>query len=208
MAKKRKKKLIFLKKLRKIGKTKIRPVAFFSIIFFFSGLLVIFSPALIASVSAQPAPVRIDPAFSYTAILDYEPPQRIVIPKISLDLPIAPAKIIDGYWETSTTSASFGLGSAYPNQTVGNTVIFAHATDNYFGKLRFLSPPDLIYLFTKNDWFVYEILSSKTVLPSEVDVVSPTKDKTLTLYTCDGYNDIYRLVVVAKPHFSRTVVTN
>ena len=38
----------------------------------------------------------------------------------------------------------------------------------------------------------------KLAYPNEVEVIAPTEDETLTLYTCSGFNDEKRLVVVGK----------
>jgi LPXTG-site transpeptidase (sortase) family protein len=154
---------------------------------------------LVASISAQKGPIKINPEFSYQEnTLNYQLPRQIIIPSINIDIPIVPAEIIDGYWETASDSASFGLGSAYPGQP-GNTVIFGHATNDLFGPLRKLKKKDLIYLLTDNQWFSFRVEEIKIVLPNQVEVVSPTKDKRLTLYTCTGFNDSHRLVLIAKP---------
>jgi len=155
---------------------------------------------LIASISAQREPIKIDPEFSYQEKeeIKKEPPVKIIIPSVSIDAKVIEAPIVDGYWQTATDSASFGLGSSYPQES-GNTVIFAHARPGLFENLRLVKKETPVYLMTEKGWFVYKVLEVKTVLPSQVEVVSPTKDKTLTLYTCSGYRDTHRLVVIAKP---------
>lgn len=154
---------------------------------------------LIASLSAQKQPIKIDPKFSFhSQEIKGDSPVRIVIPSAKIDVSVVEAPIIDGFWETATDSASFGLGSAYPSET-GNTVIFAHARQGLFENLRLTKKEDMIYIFTKSRWYAYKTKEIKSVLPNQVEVVSPTLDKTLTLYTCDGYRDTYRLVIVAKP---------
>jgi len=153
---------------------------------------------LIASLSAQNQPIKIDPQFSYTQVnIQNNSPERIIIPSLNIDLPVVGAAIIDGFWQTSTDSASFGLGSAYPGKA-GNTVVFAHALENLFANLGYIQPEASIYLLTKNKWFNYKVKSVRTVLPTEIEVIAPTNDKTLTLYTCAGFGDVYRFVVTAK----------
>jgi len=155
---------------------------------------------LIASISAQREPIKIDPEFSYQEKKDIkkEPPVRVIIPSVNIDAEVIEASIVDGYWQTATDSASFGLGSSYPQES-GNTVIFAHARPGLFENLRLIKKEMPVYLMTEKDWFAYKVLEVKNVLPNQIEVVSPTKDKTLTLYTCSGYRDTYRLVVIAKP---------
>lgn len=155
---------------------------------------------LIASLSGQKEAIKIDPAFSYENGKNKpEAPIKLLIPSVKIDVNVVPAEIVDGFWETATASASFGLGSSHPQETGGNTVIFAHAKPGLFADLRLVKKDDLIYLFTASKWFTYKVSEIKTVLPNQVEVVSPTQDKTLTLYTCTGYKDALRLVLIAKP---------
>lgn len=42
------------------------------------------------------------------------------------------------------------------------------------------------------------LFDTKEVLPESVEVVAPTTDETLTLYTCTGFADQKRLIVTAK----------
>lgn len=124
-------------------------------------------------------------------------PIKIVIPNISLDLPVTPSKIKSGFWEVSETTASYGLGSAIPGQQ-GNTVIFAHARQGLFGNLNKVKISDVIYVLTKDQWFLYTVKEIKEVTPNQVEVIRPTEDEVLTLYTCSGFADTKRLIVVGK----------
>jgi LPXTG-site transpeptidase (sortase) family protein len=126
-----------------------------------------------------------------------EPPSRIIIPRLNINLPVFHAKIIDGVWETTLEGASHGEGTANPGQS-GNTVIFAHARVGLFLPLRYIQNQDQIYILTKNNWYPYQVKEIKRVFPNELEVISPTQDETLTLYTCDGFADRHRLIVIAK----------
>lgn len=126
-----------------------------------------------------------------------ELPVKIIIPSISLDLPVLPSKIIKGYWELSETTASFGLGSAPPGK-VGNTVIFAHARKGLFGSLDKVKKDDQVYVLTEKGWFLYKIAEIKEVWPNQVEVIKPAPEETLTLYTCSGFADTKRLIVIGK----------
>lgn len=125
-------------------------------------------------------------------------PLRIVIPSLSVDLPVVEAPVINGYWELSETSASHGVGSANPGDP-GNTVIFAHAREELFGPLRSSKKENLVYILTKDHWYRYRITNIQMVDPKATEVIQPTKDETLTLYTCSGFLDSKRLIVTAKP---------
>lgn len=126
-----------------------------------------------------------------------EVPARIIIPRLNIDLPVVEAKVVDGYWELSENSASFGLGSAFLGDS-GNSVIFAHARPNLFGPLKNINSKDKIYLLTKKHFFSYEVSEIKTVYPNQTEVVGPTNDERLTLFTCSGFFDTQRLIVLAK----------
>lgn len=127
-----------------------------------------------------------------------DPPTRIVIPSLSIDLPVVEAPVINGYWETSDTSASHGAGSSIPGQN-GNIVIFAHARQGLFLPLRNIQTGADVYVMTKNKWYQYKVMDTKLVYPNQTQVIAPTRDQTLTLYTCDGYFDEKRFITVAKP---------
>ena len=85
-----------------------------------------------------------------------QPPSRVIIPGLKMDLPIVEAKVVAGIWEISETTASHGIGSANPGEN-GNIVIFAHARDDLFGPLRNLKQNDIIYILTKDRWYKYEV---------------------------------------------------
>ena len=125
-------------------------------------------------------------------------PVRILLPKQNIDISVIPAKIINGYWELSENTASYGEGSGAPGQN-GNTVIFAHAREGLFYNLKDVKTGDTIYVFTKNSWYRYKVSNITAVYPNQTEVIKPTKDQTLTLYTCTGFSDEKRLIVTAKP---------
>lgn len=126
------------------------------------------------------------------------PPVRILIPDLKIDLPVKEAKVIKGYWEVFKDSAGFGLGSAYPEDISGNQVIFAHARQGLFLPLRGAKIGQSIIIFTKDKWYGYKIKDIKEVSPNQTDVIAPTKDPILTLYTCSGFSDSKRLIISAE----------
>lgn len=140
-------------------------------------------------------PIKINQAL-YASKDTANNPVRILIPKASIDLSVIDAKVVDGYWELSENTASYGLGSGQPGQK-GNTVIFAHAREGLFYNLKDVKQGDLVYVFTKNLWYRYKINKITAVYPNQVDVIAPTKNEVLTLYTCTGFSDEKRLIVQA-----------
>lgn len=126
------------------------------------------------------------------------PPEKIIIPSLAINLKVEEAKIKDGFWETSETNASHGQGTANPGEK-GNMVIFAHAREGLFLPLKDIKEKDTIYVLSKDKWYEYEVVEIKSVAPTQIEVIAPTPDETLTLYTCTGFFDSQRLIVRAKP---------
>lgn len=125
-------------------------------------------------------------------------PERIVVPKIKVDLAVTPAKVIDDKWEISESGVSYLLGSGIPGKE-GNVIIYGHNKNHLFGPIRWLEKNEEIKVINKKgEEFIYKIKETKTVSPKMVEVLAPTEDATLTLYTCTGFLDRERFVVVAK----------
>lgn len=144
-------------------------------------------------------PVTIDPAMTRaaTTAAEFKSPIRIIIPGVEVDVAVREAPVVNGYWQVFADTAGFGSGSSYPQEN-GNTVIFAHAREYLFLPLKQATVGQNIYVMTKSGWFVYQIKTIKEVVPSQKEVISPTTDATLTLYTCSGFSDSKRLIVTAK----------
>lgn len=124
-------------------------------------------------------------------------PRKIIIPSLNLDLDIQASKRINGYWEVFEDRAGWGEGSGLPG-VKGNQVIFAHARPNLFGDLRNVKTGQSIFVLTDSKWYQYSVKEIKTVYPNNISVIEPTIDETLTLYTCSGFSDNKRLIVIAK----------
>jgi LPXTG-site transpeptidase (sortase) family protein len=124
-------------------------------------------------------------------------PIRILIPRLSVDLPVQEAKVEGNNWELFEDAASFLSTSAKIGQK-GNTVIYAHAKFNLFGPIKRAKKGDRIYILTNNNWAIYEVFQTQTVPANKIEVVLPTAGKTLTLYTCTSFLDKDRFVVSAR----------
>lgn len=133
-------------------------------------------------------------AFGYTFV---EEPTHIIIPSLSLSLPITTAKIVYDTWDVSVTSISFGETSTLPGNR-GNTIIFGHALPELFVTLPLIQKGEYVHVFTNNDWFVYKITTTTTVNPEDVHVLMPQNSYELTLYTCVGANYERRFVAKAE----------
>lgn len=124
---------------------------------------------------------------------------RVKIDKVGLDLAVEPAVISDGTWEVSATGASHWSNSANPGQG-GNIVIYGHNKNNLFGPIRWLNLGDKIEITDKNEnKYEYIIKQIVTTNPDQVEYVLPTEEETLTLYTCTGFFDKDRYLVISRP---------
>lgn len=103
---------------------------------------------------------------------------RIEIPRLGVS-----AIVIEGSG-TSTLRRAVGHihGTALPGQ-VGNVGIAGHR-DTYFRPLRNIRKDDIIELTTLLGAYRYRVVSTAVVGPSDVGVLDPGRNETLTLVTC------------------------
>jgi sortase A len=120
---------------------------------------------------------------------------RIQIPTIKVDAPVVQG---DG-WEQLKKGVAQHIGSANPGQN-GNVVLSGH-NDVYGEIFRYLDklvPGDKIILFTQQRQYVYIVTNTVIVQPTQVEVMAPTVDPTVTLISCYPYLvDKQRIVVFA-----------
>lgn len=124
-------------------------------------------------------------------------PQRIIIKDVGIDTYLVPARITNNIWETTDKGASYLISSPLPG-AVGNSIVYAHNWKSLFGNLIRAVPGqkvDVLFADGSKKQFVIEYTS--TVFPAQADILAPSKDKRLTLYTCTGFLDTKRFVVVA-----------
>ncbi|NIO84481.1 MAG: sortase, partial [Candidatus Aminicenantes bacterium] len=89
-------------------------------------------------------------------------------------------------------------GSGIPGQE-GNAVIYGHNKAHLFGPIRWLNEGEEIKIINqKGEEYIYSIVQTKTVTSETVAVLAPTETATLTLYTCTGFLDRERFVIVAQ----------
>ena len=121
---------------------------------------------------------------------------RIQIPAIGVDAPIVQG---DG-WEQLKKGVGQHIGTVNPGEK-GNLVLSAH--NDIFGEIfRYLDelqPGDEVVLFTSQKTFVYVVVHTQTVEPTEVSVMDDTNEATVTLISCYPYLvDDMRYVVQAQ----------
>ena len=124
-------------------------------------------------------------------------PTRLLIPALGLDTPIKEVFIVDGAWQVADYAAGYLHDTALPGEK-GNTALAGHAglRGGVFRDLGALAHGDDIYVDAAGWRYHYRVRDSKSVLPTQVDVLAPTGTSVLTLLTCTNW-DTQRLVVVA-----------
>ncbi len=120
---------------------------------------------------------------------------RIQIPAINVDAPVVQG---DG-WEQLKLGVAQHAGTPDPGEN-GNLVLSGH--NDVFGEvfryLERLVPGDVVVIFTIQRKYTYVITGTQIVEPTQVEVMDPTPNPTLTLISCHPYLvDNHRIVVKA-----------
>lgn len=122
--------------------------------------------------------------------------QRLVIPDVSLGLPIVTVPLKNGTWEVAESVANFAEESSPFTGEPGNSVVFGHNKNDAFRPINKVKKGTEIHIQTSTHQFTYVVKSISTTAPTNVNVLLPTADKKeLTLITCNGAFDEKRLIV-------------
>lgn len=125
------------------------------------------------------------------------PPTRIIIWDLGIDIPIYPARATKDQWETTTLGASYLVSSPIPGE-IGNSIIYGHDWTSLFGPLLNAIPGQRVEIEFKDKTQKKFIIEKISVVSSkESSILSATKDRRITLYTCTGFLDSQRMVVSA-----------
>lgn len=192
----------FTNRGKKEFKRKLSRLTKAQIIFIFLGLIGIFLilvPRYVAyrqrilSFTKVPSP-------AITEKEGYSKPVRIQIPSIDVNEKVEEGQIVNGVWQISQENASYLLTSSRPGEG-GNVVIYGHNKGSIFGPLLTARKGDIIKVETETgSAFEYQIEEVLNVKPDQIEVVLPTEDEVLTVYTCTGFLDTSRLIIKAKPY--------
>jgi len=129
----------------------------------------------------------------------YPIPTRITIPSVNIDLPLFETQINHGAWQIASDGISHLTISARPGEK-GSIILYGHNTNERFGPIRWMSIGQKITLTTidgKNHDYI--VTSTQDVSPDKVSILTSQKNETLILYTCDGFGDLQRFVLIAHP---------
>ncbi len=122
-------------------------------------------------------------------------PSRLIIREANIDLQIFPAKIRGQKWDLTTEGVSWLDISSIPGE-VGNSIIYGHNWTNILGNLFYVKPGQKIEIVYKDGSVrIFTVQNTAIVSPNDVTVLSQTKDRRVTIYTCTGILDQKRFVV-------------
>jgi LPXTG-site transpeptidase (sortase) family protein len=123
-------------------------------------------------------------------------PVRLIIPFIDVDLPIYSVTVNVNEWPTTTRGVLYVSGSAIPGQT-GNAIFYGHNFQSIFGNLPKIKTGMKINVIMNNGLIhTFTVSYTQIVRPNQIEILSQTSDKRITLYTCIGWFDEKRFVVV------------
>lgn len=126
-------------------------------------------------------------------------PINIEILSQNLYLPVNNVSVTNGNWEDTKNSVGYVLESPIPG-TEGNSIFYAHNRPNLFGKLKYLKKTDKVSVIFSNgtakDFYVTRVFE---VTKDQTHILTKTDNPTITLYTCSGFLDSKRLIVIAEP---------
>lgn len=121
---------------------------------------------------------------------------RIQVPAIQVDAPV----IQGDSWEQLKKGVGQHAGTANPGEK-GNLVLSAHNDifGELFRELDRLSTGDAVTIYTNQHTYTYIVVDTKIVEPTDVEVMAPTSQATVTLISCYPYLiDNQRIVVTAR----------
>ena len=127
------------------------------------------------------------------------PVKTIRLSKYRVTLDVTEVGINDGVWQISETTANHLNQSANPGEG-GNIVIYGHNSSEVFGPLRWMSKGEEIEVANHEGVVsVYVIDQIIETNPEDIQWILPKDKETLTVYTCSGFLNSKRHIVVAFP---------
>jgi LPXTG-site transpeptidase (sortase) family protein len=130
-------------------------------------------------------------------------PNRILIPSLSIDLPVVPQSYSTALksWPVAPSSANYATETALINNTKGQSLIYGHDNRSVFGPLLTMPPGTVAYIYTDNGHiFKYSYVGYKDVSPQQINVVAEMAKAPagLNLITCTGDYFQYRHLMTLK----------
>lgn len=169
----------------------------FSKLFIFTGILCFLILGYLVWERYYPKNLSFSPISLQSVPVSYRrTPVLISIPAIHVQLPIIPSQVKNRQWETTTDGISYLNISPQPGEK-GNSIFYGHNFPNLLGGLPKVKPGDEISItFDDNTIKNFLIKYTSIVSPAQVDILKPSHDKRITIYTCIGWFDMKRFVAV------------
>lgn len=124
-------------------------------------------------------------------------PTSIKIPSLDINLDIYTSEIKNGKWEVTDKGVSYLKTSVVPGEN-GNSVLYGHNWTNLLGILVKIKTGEIIEIvYSDGSKKEFEVKLIQEVNPNDVSILNNTNDRRITLYTCSGFLDSKRFVVVA-----------
>jgi LPXTG-site transpeptidase (sortase) family protein len=145
------------------------------------------------------APVNFNNVLQTNITPDSNYPVVIEFQALNLRLPISLATINDGKWDDPKHTVAYWIESSLPGDH-GNSVMYGHNWPNILGTLNKSKKGDVIVInYADGAERVFEVNNTYTVTADQKHILNQTDDARLTIYTCTGFLDSKRFVVVAIP---------
>lgn len=116
---------------------------------------------------------------------------------VGVDVEIKDAGIVNGIWQVHPNEVSYlktsdGIGGS------SNIILYGHNKINVLGPIRHIKIGAVIEI-TGNDGkaYKYSVIKTDTVKPDNLVYLNELDKETLTIYTCTGFLDTERFIVVA-----------
>lgn len=129
-------------------------------------------------------------------------PQRIIISRASIDLPIQEGTYDSktAEWTISDSSANYATNTFRPNTERGTTLLYGHDLPHIFSNIRQLKKGDEVSIHTDNNYaFIYRYKpeATRTIQPDNTSLFSDlnTEKPRLILLTCEGVWSQTRLLM-------------
>ncbi len=124
-------------------------------------------------------------------------PVILRISSLDIDLPIYESFIKDKKWEVSNKGVSFLKSSVLPGDK-GNSILYGHNWTNLLGNLTKIKTGEVVEIvFSDNTKKEFVVTLIQEVDPDDISILNNTNDNRVTIYTCSGFLDSKRFVVVA-----------
>ncbi len=112
-------------------------------------------------------------------------------------LPIYIGEIKNNKWPLRSDGL-IRLSSTSEPGNKGNSVIYGHNWKNIFGNLLLVKPGQIVKIhYSDGTSKNFEVAFTQVVSSEQTQILKNTDDTRLTLYTCTGFLDTKRFVVVA-----------